>query len=101
MHFAFTITRTDLPGPHPATDMDNSEKLHADHDEQVISEKRDTTTSVVDSDRHASLGSILKTHPINTWGAGSLHLYAICLLVYLCSTMNGMPICQHNDMVHG
>jgi hypothetical protein len=81
--------------------MDNAEKLHADHDEQVISEKRDTTTSVVDSDHHAALGSILKTHPIDTWGAGSLHLYAICLLVYLCSTMNGMTRCQQNDMVRG
>jgi hypothetical protein len=81
--------------------MDNGEKLHADHDEEVISEKREATTGVVDSDAHAALESILKTHPVNTWGAGSLHLYAICLLVYLCSTMNGMSRCQRNNMIHG
>jgi hypothetical protein len=100
MYLTSIITRTDLPGSHPAIDMDNGEKLHADHDEQVISEKRETTTSVIDSNPHAALGYILKTHPVNTWGAGSLHLYAICLLIYLCSTMNGMPPFQQNDIIY-
>lgn len=29
--------------------------------------------------------------PPNPWGRGHLQLYAACLIIYLCSTMNGMP----------
>lgn len=84
------FTWTNLHRPHPAVRMDKDRIPHASHDEQISSEKRDAIMNVSDSDQHANLGAILKTHPINTWGAGSLHLYAICLLVYLCSTMNGL-----------
>ena len=36
-----------------------------------------------------SLTEILRKRPIPLRGRGSVQLYAICLLVYLCSTMNG------------
>lgn len=28
----------------------------------------------------------------NPWGRGHLHLYGLCLLIYLCSTMNGKSL---------
>jgi hypothetical protein len=39
---------------------------------------------------NATLGKILQENKPNPWGKGYRRLYAICALVYLCSTMNGM-----------
>lgn len=39
-----------------------------------------------------SVTEILRNRPIRLWGRGCLQLYAICLLVYLCSTMNGQMV---------
>lgn len=65
--------------------MNSSDKPYMMHDEKELSEKHGESTTAIESD----LTTILKNQPINTWGRGSLHLYAVCLLVYLCSTMNG------------
>lgn len=65
--------------------MSSSDKPYIMHDEKESSEKHGESTTAIESD----LTTILKNQPINTWGRGSLHLYAVCLLVYLCSTMNG------------
>lgn len=100
MYHTSIVTPTGPTEPQSTADMDTDEKTHADHDERVSSEKHDVTASVTDSDHHVVLGAILKTHPINTWGSGSLHLYAICLLVYLCSTMNGSLKSQANVTIH-
>jgi hypothetical protein len=58
----------------------------AEHHED---EKHGTFANVPEDDSHGVLKTILKEQPIKTWSRGSLHLYAVCLLVYLCSTMNG------------
>lgn len=71
--------------------MADQEKPQSEHYECHPTEKHEAMASVEGLDRHAVLTSILKASPVNTWGHGSLHLYAICLLVYLCSTMNGEP----------
>jgi len=71
--------------------MDESNKSQSDHREQITSVKHETASSTEVASHHAVLTSILETNPVKTWGRGSLHLYAICLLVYLCSTMNGEP----------
>jgi len=70
--------------------MDNPDKDHTSFTERVSSEKQTTRIDIADTDHHAVLTNILKTQPVKTWGSGSLHLYAVCLLVYLCSTMNGL-----------
>ena len=66
------------------------DKDHTSYTERVSSEKQGTRVDTAGTDHHAVLTNILKTQPIKTWGSGSLHMYAVCLLVYLCSTMNGM-----------
>jgi hypothetical protein len=38
---------------------------------------------------NATLAAALSEDKPNPWSKGYLRLYAICLLVYLCSTMNG------------
>jgi hypothetical protein len=68
-----------------AFNMTSSDKPRIVHDEQEPSKEYDRSTGGVGND----LTTILKNQPINTWGRGSLRLYAVCLLVYLCSTMNG------------
>ncbi|KAF2763535.1 general substrate transporter [Pseudovirgaria hyperparasitica] len=35
------------------------------------------------------LGGILIEHKTSPWSRGAIHLYTVCLLIYLCSTMNG------------
>lgn len=37
----------------------------------------------------ATLADILQNDKPNPWSPGYLRLYLVCLLVYLCSTMNG------------
>jgi hypothetical protein len=39
---------------------------------------------------NANLAQVLQEHKPNQWGAGYIKLYFTCLLIYLCSTMNGM-----------
>jgi hypothetical protein len=75
--------------------MDNADKEHTNHTERTSTEKQETFVNIASTDHHAVLTGILKTQPVKTWGSGSLHLYAVCLLVYLCSTMNGMPTSDH------
>lgn len=70
--------------------MSTLDKPQINHDEQEPSEKYGASTNTTENDPHTDLTTILKTRPVNTWSRGSLHLYAVCLLVYLCSTMNGM-----------
>ncbi|KAL5113254.1 hypothetical protein ACEQ8H_008881 [Pleosporales sp. CAS-2024a] len=65
--------------------MSNLDKQHAMHNEHEPAEKHGGEVVDIGND----LATILKDRPIKTWGRGSLHLYAVCLLVYLCSTMNG------------
>ncbi|KAM0689961.1 hypothetical protein Q7P36_008728 [Cladosporium allicinum] len=69
--------------------MDDADKEHTSHTERTSTEKQETFVDIASTDHHAVLTGILKTQPVKTWGSGSLHLYAVCLLVYLCSTMNG------------
>ena len=40
--------------------------------------------------KNVSFETALGENKPNAWGRGYLQLYACCLLVYLCSTMNGM-----------
>lgn len=39
---------------------------------------------------NATLAAALTEGPVNPWSKGYRKMYAICLLVYLCSTMTGM-----------
>jgi hypothetical protein len=66
--------------------MNDSEKPHIIHEETEPSEKQVVSSNASETD----LTTLLKAHPVETWSRGSLHLYAVCLLVYLCSTMNGI-----------
>ena len=36
----------------------------------------------------------------NPWGRGHLQLYGACLIIYLCSTMNGISILASNDQIY-
>lgn len=49
------------------------------HEEESAQRGEDKTT----------LADVLQEHKPNPWGPGYLRLYAICGLLYLCSTMNG------------
>lgn len=64
------------------------DKPSTEHHE--TSEGKDIATALHNTtDRHAVLKTILEQRPISPWSKGAFHLYAVCLLVYLCSTMNG------------
>lgn len=81
--------------------MDNESKQQS---RKASLEKNETFVNAIDAignDHHAVLTTILKERPVKTWDKKSLHLYAVCLLVYLCSTMNGLsaPDCSHYSMV--
>lgn len=54
---------------------------HADATNNVVSE----STMKVQNPR---LATILETDKPNPWGKGYLELYGVCLLMFLCSTMN-------------
>lgn len=72
-------------------DVQSNEKLG---NEKASLEKQETSVETIDSignDHHAVLTTILKERPVKTWDKNSLHLYAVCFLIYLCSTMNGLP----------
>jgi len=74
--------------------MDTQSKQQFSHDEKVSLEKHETSVDTIEAigdDHHAVLTTILKERPVKTWDKNSLHLYAVCLLIYLCSTMNGLP----------
>jgi hypothetical protein len=81
--------------------MGNVRKEHTSYTERASTEKHETFVDTASTDHHAVLTSILKTQPVKTWGSGSLHLYAVCLLVYLCSTMNGMSSSGRGSNVSG
>jgi hypothetical protein len=70
--------------------MDNQHKENTTYTERASTEKQENFVDMASTDHHDILTGILKNLPVKTWGSGSLHLYAVCLLVYLCSTMNGM-----------
>lgn len=70
--------------------MEGLDKEHTSHTERASTRKPEVSVDTTSVDHHAVLSNILKTSPVKTWGSGSLHLYAVCLLVYLCSTMNGL-----------
>ena len=75
--------------------MDTQSKQQFSHDEKVSLEKHEAFVDTIDAigdDHHAALTTILKERPVKTWDKNSLHLYAVCLLIYLCSTMNGSSI---------
>jgi hypothetical protein len=75
--------------------MDIESKQQSSHAEKASLEKDETFVEAIDAigdDHHAVLTTILKERPVKTWDKNSLHLYAVCLLVYLCSTMNGQSI---------
>lgn len=58
-----------------------------------LDEARTVVTALDNTDdRHAVLKIILEQHPLSPWSRGAFRLYAICLLVYLCSTMNGKRV---------
>ncbi|KAI6812810.1 general substrate transporter [Hortaea werneckii] len=67
--------------------MNRSKKLEVTHTEKVPT--CEASKASFGPPPQESLTEILRRRPIKLWGRGSLHLYAICLLVYLCSTMNG------------
>jgi MFS family permease len=72
--------------------MNNECRQQFSNVEKVSLEKHETSVDASDTignDHHAVLTSILKERPVKTWDRKSLHLYAVCLLIYLCSTMNG------------
>jgi MFS family permease len=74
--------------------MNNESSQQFDNVKKVSPEKHETSVDTIDAignDHHAVLTTILKERPVKTWSRKSLHLYAVCLLIYLCSTMNGLP----------
>ena len=66
--------------------MNSSKSLEVTYTEEASS--REGKVSLGAHSRE-SLTETLRRRPIPLWGRGSLQLYATCLLVYLCSTMNG------------
>ena len=66
--------------------MTSSKTIEVTHSEEASPRR---ARASLGPDAQDSLTKILRRRPIRPWGRGSLRLYAICLLVYLCSTMNG------------
>lgn len=60
---------------------DHSE--HHEHDHDWISKSPDDPAAAMESALDASGGAP------NPWGRGHIQLYLSCMLIYLCSTMNG------------
>jgi len=84
--------------------MDIDFKEQFSHVEKASLEKHETSVGAIDTvgtDHHAVLTTILKERPVKTWDRNSLHLYAVCLLIYLCSTMNGLskPDCRSDSVI--
>lgn len=69
------------------------EKSGSEHHEGVDSARTVVVALDDTTDRHAVLKTILEQRPLSPWSRGAFRLYAICLLIYLCSTMNGQRIC--------
>lgn len=66
------------------------DKLDPEHHEIGGEKTQNVVTALVNSsDRHAVLKTVLERHPVSSSSKGAFRLYAICVLVYLCSTMNG------------
>ncbi|KAF2757649.1 general substrate transporter [Pseudovirgaria hyperparasitica] len=63
-------------------EFDKMATVHDKHVEQVLEEK---TVNVLDS----NLAAVMQENKPNPRGKGYMRLYFCCLLVYLCSTMNG------------
>ena len=61
----------------------DSELFHAERAAYDASDSSD------ENNGHTTLQDIMQKRPVKPWSRGSLQLYAICLLIYLCSTMNG------------
>ena len=55
--------------------------------EDVKTVKEETEITVANADFAAAIGQNVP----NPWGKGHLKLYCCCLLVYLVSTMTGVP----------
>lgn len=72
-------------------DVQSNEKLGHEKASREKQEASVETIDAIENDHHAVLTTILKERPVKTWDKNSLHLYAVCLLIYLCSTMNGLP----------
>ena len=68
------------------------EKTGPEHHENTEEVGNIATALDNSNDRHAVLKTILEQRPLSPWSRGAIRLYAICLLVYLCSTMNGMTL---------
>jgi hypothetical protein len=52
--------------------------------------ERKTHTSEKAMTDGANLSGVMQMSKPDPWSAGYLRLYGMCLLIYLCSTMNGM-----------
>jgi hypothetical protein len=73
------------------------EKPLSEHHEDTAEVRKVAVVTALDHshDRHAVLQTILEQRPLDPWSKGAFRLYSICLLVYLCSTMNGIRPEQH------
>lgn len=68
--------------------MDEKNKASAEQNEHA-DDDYDDTHKEEELQGSAALEEVLKYNKPNTFGKGMLQLYAICALIYLCSTMNG------------
>lgn len=59
-------------------------QARASHDESGVAEKNQQPDAI------GATFDVLGGPP-NPWGRGHLQLYGACLIIYLCSTMNGVP----------
>lgn len=57
------------------------------HDEKIIEESKVTVTA-----GSATLAAALENSRPNPWGKGYIHMYAVCALIFLTSTMNGKDL---------
>ncbi len=68
-----TAEKGDAPPVHVEVDIPHEEDLKAS----------------IDENGHMVYASIMANHKPDKFGLGYLRLYVICLLIFLCSTMNG------------
>jgi hypothetical protein len=83
----FNVLLITLTIPDIMTDTAKFEmRAHSTHDENAIDEKN--AASMQPQAIEATFDAIGGAP--SPWGRGHLQLYGACMLIYLCSTMNGM-----------
>lgn len=65
-----------------------NEKVESLHQEASATSQNQVAETTIKA-QNPKLAAILEENKPDQWGRGYIHLYFCCLLIFLCSTMNG------------